>query len=60
MVLDSAFVIIKQLDPSSLTHVQFLLLEDMLETPVIGVNGAPGTVQVVSPYLKCKNNSSQL
>ncbi|MFS7967396.1 hypothetical protein Hanom_Chr10g00904941 [Helianthus anomalus] len=60
MVLDSAFVIVKQLDPSSLTHIQFLLLEDMLETPVIGVNRALGTVQVVSPYLKRENNSSQL
>ncbi|MFS8023258.1 hypothetical protein Hanom_Chr16g01449371 [Helianthus anomalus] len=60
MILDSTFVIIKQFDPSSLTHIQFLLLEDMLETPVIGVNCALGTVQVVSPYLKRKNNSSQL
>ncbi|MFS7953863.1 hypothetical protein Hanom_Chr07g00623571 [Helianthus anomalus] len=32
----------------------------MLETPVIGVNGALGTIQVMSPYLKCENNSSQL
>ncbi|MFS8022595.1 hypothetical protein Hanom_Chr16g01441381 [Helianthus anomalus] len=60
MVLDGTFVIIQKFDPSSLMHVQFLLLEDMLETPVIGVDGALGTVQVVSPYLKCENNSSQL
>ncbi|KAJ0576452.1 hypothetical protein HanIR_Chr05g0224611 [Helianthus annuus] len=31
----------------------------MLETPVIGVNGALGTVEVMSPYLKCENNCSQ-
>ncbi|MFS7967564.1 hypothetical protein Hanom_Chr09g00787161 [Helianthus anomalus] len=60
MILDSAFIIVEQLDPSSLTHIQLLLLEDMLETPVIGVNRALGTVQVVSPYLKRKHNSSQL
>ncbi|MFS8022598.1 hypothetical protein Hanom_Chr16g01441411 [Helianthus anomalus] len=60
MVLDGTFVIIQKFDLSSLMHVQFLLLEDMLETPVIGVDGALGTVQVVSPYLKCENNSSQL
>ncbi|MFS7992047.1 hypothetical protein Hanom_Chr12g01077691 [Helianthus anomalus] len=60
MVFDSAFIIVQELDPSSLTHVQFLLFKDMLETPVIGVNCALGTVQVVSSYLKCKNNSSQL
>ncbi|MFS7936417.1 hypothetical protein Hanom_Chr05g00415321 [Helianthus anomalus] len=60
MVLDGAFIIVQEFDPSSLTHVQFLLLEDTLETPVIGVNSALGTVQVVSPYLKCKHNSSQL
>ncbi|MFS7943328.1 hypothetical protein Hanom_Chr06g00499031 [Helianthus anomalus] len=60
MILNSAFVVVEQLDPSSLTHIQFLLLEDMLETPVIGVYRAPGTVQVVSPYLKRKHNNSQL
>ncbi|KAJ0879957.1 hypothetical protein HanRHA438_Chr10g0457461 [Helianthus annuus] len=32
----------------------------MLETPVIGVNGALGTVQVMSPYLKRKYHCSQL
>ncbi|MFS7947039.1 hypothetical protein Hanom_Chr06g00543331 [Helianthus anomalus] len=32
----------------------------MLKTPVIGVNGALGTVQVMSPYLKGKNHCSQL
>ncbi|MFS7963365.1 hypothetical protein Hanom_Chr08g00737221 [Helianthus anomalus] len=31
----------------------------MLETPVIGVNGALSTVQVMSPYLKRENNCSQ-
>ncbi|KAJ0533426.1 hypothetical protein HanIR_Chr09g0408301 [Helianthus annuus] len=31
----------------------------MLETPVIGVNGALGTVQVMSPYLKRKDHCSQ-
>ncbi|MFS7907192.1 hypothetical protein Hanom_Chr01g00068421 [Helianthus anomalus] len=60
MVLNSTFIIVKQLDPSSLTHIQFLLLKDMLETLVIGVYRAPGTVQVVSPYFKRKYNSSQL
>ena len=60
MVLDGALVIVQKFDPSSLPHVQILLLKDMLETPVIGVNRAPGTVQVVSPYLERENNSSQL
>ncbi|KAJ0858823.1 hypothetical protein HanRHA438_Chr13g0605521 [Helianthus annuus] len=59
MILDRAFVVIQEFDPSTLTHVQLLLLEDMLETPVIGVNGALGTVQVMSPYLKRENNCSQ-
>ncbi|MFS7910817.1 hypothetical protein Hanom_Chr02g00110641 [Helianthus anomalus] len=31
----------------------------MLETPLIGVNGALGTVHVMSPYLKSKNHCSQ-
>ncbi|MFS8020004.1 hypothetical protein Hanom_Chr15g01410481 [Helianthus anomalus] len=52
MILDCAFIIVQELDPLALSHIQFLLLEDMLETPVIGVNGALGTVQVMSPYLK--------
>ncbi|MFS8024696.1 hypothetical protein Hanom_Chr16g01466421 [Helianthus anomalus] len=60
MVLDGAIVIIQKFDPSSLAHIHFLLLEDMLETLVIGVDSALGTVQVVSPYLMRKNNSSQL
>ncbi|KAJ0615297.1 hypothetical protein HanIR_Chr02g0072501 [Helianthus annuus] len=59
MILDRTFVIVQELDPSALSHVQFLLLEDMLETPMIVVNGAIGTVQVMSPYLKRENNCSQ-
>ncbi|MFS7943951.1 hypothetical protein Hanom_Chr06g00506301 [Helianthus anomalus] len=60
MMLEGAFVVIQKFNPSPLTHVQILLLKNMLETPVIGVNRALGTVQVVSPYLKRENNSSQL
>ncbi|KAJ0475755.1 hypothetical protein HanHA300_Chr13g0469261 [Helianthus annuus] len=59
MVLDSAFIIIQEFYPSALLHIQFLLLEGMLETPVIGVNAALGTVQVMSPYLKREKNCSQ-
>ncbi|MFS7939998.1 hypothetical protein Hanom_Chr05g00458491 [Helianthus anomalus] len=59
MVLYGAFVVVQKFNPSTLPHVQFLLLKDMLETPVIGVNGAPGTVQVMSPYLKGKNHCSE-
>ncbi|MFS8025320.1 hypothetical protein Hanom_Chr16g01473571 [Helianthus anomalus] len=59
MILDCAFIIVQELDPSALSHIQLLLLEDMLETPVIGVNGALGIVQVMSPYLKRENNCSQ-
>ncbi|KAJ0806052.1 hypothetical protein HanPI659440_Chr02g0085261 [Helianthus annuus] len=60
MIFDSAFIIVQEFYPSALSHVQFLLLEDMLETPLIGINGALGTVQVMSPYLKRENNCSQL
>ncbi|KAJ0898004.1 hypothetical protein HanRHA438_Chr08g0351931 [Helianthus annuus] len=60
MILDGAFIVVQKFNPSSLTHIQILLLKNMLETPVTGVNRAPGTVQVVSPYLKRENNSSQL
>ncbi|KAM0025919.1 hypothetical protein Hdeb2414_s0021g00580351 [Helianthus debilis subsp. tardiflorus] len=59
MVSDGALVIIQKFDPSTLSHVQFLLLKDVLEAPVVGVNSAFGAVQVVSQYLKGKNHCSQ-
>ncbi|MFS7950261.1 hypothetical protein Hanom_Chr07g00581221 [Helianthus anomalus] len=60
MVSDGALIVIQKFDPSSLAHIQFLLFKDVFETPVIGVNGALGAVQVVSPYLKSKNYCPQL
>ncbi|MFS7945915.1 hypothetical protein Hanom_Chr06g00529751 [Helianthus anomalus] len=58
MVLDGTFIIIQQLNPSTLTHVQFFLVEDMLKAPMVGVDGAFGTVQIVPPDLQRKYHSS--
>ncbi|KAJ0443756.1 hypothetical protein HanIR_Chr16g0824351 [Helianthus annuus] len=58
MILDCALLVVEQFDPSTLLHVELLLIQDMLETPMTGINGAFGTVQAMSPYLECKHYCS--
>src|SRR5688500_6323213 len=45
--------------PSSLSHVQICLSENVLETLVISVDVTVSSHQVVSPYLKSMNYSCQ-
>ncbi|MFS7996265.1 hypothetical protein Hanom_Chr12g01127911 [Helianthus anomalus] len=58
MILDSTLIIIEKLDPTTLPHIQFLLVEDMLKAPVIGIDGTLGTVQVMPPNLQRKDYGS--
>ena len=52
-------IIFNQLKPPLLSHVQFRLSEDVLETLMIGVDITQITQQIVSLDLQSMNNYSQ-
>src|ERR1043165_7721286 len=60
MVLNSTIIVVQKFDPTALPYVQVLLVENVLETLVIGVDGAFGTVQVMSPNFQRENHCTQL
>src|ERR1043165_6194413 len=60
MVLNGAIIVIQKFNPTALSYVQMLLVENMLKTLVIGVDGAFGTVQVMSPNFQRENHCTQL
>ncbi|MFS7996643.1 hypothetical protein Hanom_Chr12g01132261 [Helianthus anomalus] len=60
MILYLAVVIVQQLDPSSLPHIQLLLVEYMLEARVICEDRTFRTIKVVSPDLQSENHCAKL
>ncbi|KAJ0948955.1 hypothetical protein HanRHA438_Chr01g0033451 [Helianthus annuus] len=56
MVMDLTVVIVEKFHPSALAHIQFVLAEDVLQALMICEDRTLGTIKVVSPNLKCKNN----
>src|ERR1043165_1483484 len=60
MVLNSTIIVVQKFNPTTLPYVQMLLVENMLETLVIGVDGAFGSVQVMSPNFQREDHGTQL
>ena len=60
MIFDGTVKIIEEFDPLTLSHVQFLLIKDVLETLVISEDRTLGTMQVESPDFKREYHGSQL
>ena len=52
-------IILDQLEPSSLMHIQLRLSEDVLKTFMISVDIAHIAEQIMSPCLQSMNNSSE-
>ncbi|GKG54286.1 hypothetical protein Tco_0557809 [Tanacetum coccineum] len=52
-------MVAEKLYPTTLTHIQLLLVEDMLETLVVGIYDALHPIQVVSPDLESEYNFTQ-
>ncbi|GJT33739.1 hypothetical protein Tco_0924158 [Tanacetum coccineum] len=52
MVTYLTVVITQQLYPSTLSHVQLLLIKNVLQTLVISEHGALGAIQILSPHLQ--------
>ena len=59
MVTNFTFVIIQQFYPSSLSHVEIFLVEDVLQTLIVCEDCAFGSILVVSPYFQGKHHCSQ-
>src|ERR1044071_8534324 len=60
MVLNSTIIVVQKFDPTTLPYVQVLFVENVLETLVIGVDGAFGTIQVMSPNFQREYHGTQL
>ena len=59
MIVHLEVVILDQLEPSSLTHIQLRLSEDVLKTFMISVDVAHIAKQIMSPDLQSMNNCSE-
>jgi hypothetical protein len=58
MIVNFQVVVLDQLQPSTLSHIQILLGEEVLEALMIGIDVAFVPNQVVSPNLQNVQNSS--
>ena len=52
-------IILDQLEPSSLMHIQLRLSEDVLKTFMISIDVAHIAEQIMSPGLQSMNNCSE-
>ncbi|MFS7995496.1 hypothetical protein Hanom_Chr12g01118581 [Helianthus anomalus] len=60
MVANFTIIIIQCLHPSTLSHIQILLVEQVLKAFMIRIDHTLGTIQVMPPKLQCKYNCTQL
>jgi hypothetical protein len=58
MVVNFQVVVLNQLQPSTLSHIQILLGEEVLEALMISIDVALVPNQVVPPNLQSMHNSS--
>ena len=58
MVANLAIVVTQEFNPTSLPHVQLLLIKNMLETFVVCENHTLRAIKIVSPDFKRENHSS--
>ena len=59
MIVHLEVIILDQLEPSSLTHIQLRLSEDVLKTFMISVDIAHIVEQIISLGLQSMNNCSE-
>ena len=59
MIVHLEVIILDQLEPSSLAHIQLRLSEDVLKTFMISLDVAHIAKQVMSPDLQSMNNCSE-
>ena len=59
MIVHLEVVILDQLEPSSLMHIQLRLSEDVLKTFMISVDVAHIAKQIMSPGFQSMNNCSE-
>jgi len=59
MIVHLEVIILDQLEPSSLTHIQLRLSEDVLKTFMISVDVAHIAKQIMSPGFQSMNNCSE-
>jgi hypothetical protein len=58
VILQGEFIVLDEFHPSPLPHVQLLLVEQILQAFVITEDSENAPIEVVSPYLQCKHDSS--
>ena len=51
MIFDFAVIVVKNFDPPTLTRIECFLIEEMLETMMIGIDYTLGAKKVMSPQL---------
>jgi hypothetical protein len=55
VIMDTKIIVLDELNPSPLSHVQLPLSEDILEALVIGVDITPVSNEIVTPSLESMN-----
>ena len=60
MIMHTHIIILKELKSSPLAKIQLFLGEHILKVLMIGEHIYMNTIQVVSPYLECKNHCCKL
>ena len=60
MIMHTHIIILKELKPSPLEKIQLFLGEHILKALMIGEHVYMNTIQVVSPYLECKQHCFKL
>ncbi|MFS7936248.1 hypothetical protein Hanom_Chr05g00413281 [Helianthus anomalus] len=58
MVANPTIVIVQEFNPASLSHVQLLLIENVLETFVVCENHTFRAIEIVSPDFESKYQSA--
>ena len=51
MVFDGTVIIVEELNPATLSHVQLLMIVVVLKTLMVGIDGSFGTLQIMSSNL---------
>ncbi|KAD6454364.1 hypothetical protein E3N88_09070 [Mikania micrantha] len=59
MVTNFTVIIVQQFNPSRLSHIKFLLIENMLQTLVICKDYTLCAIKIMPPYLQSKHNCTK-
>ncbi|MFS8002489.1 hypothetical protein Hanom_Chr13g01202661 [Helianthus anomalus] len=54
VILDCTIIIVQKFYPATLSHIQILLVVNMLKAPVVGIKSAFSPLQVMPPDFECK------